>query len=128
MKKQMNFAEALPYQECFDAVLADKATLAQAIEVDAVVNGVHRYMQAAGSKASQLIDSRTNLLAGLPEDKHKAVHELLDGTKNATTPRIQFDTVEQTIVTPDESTAAAVAREKAAAEATAKAIPGTLVP
>lgn len=113
-KTIMKFTEALPFQESFEAVLAGTATVSQAIEVDAVVNGVHRYMQAAGSAASQLIDARTNALASAPEGKRAAMAELFDG-KNPKPPRILFDSDEQAIMTPEESAAAKAVRDAAAA-------------
>ena len=103
-KTVMNFAEALAYQDAFEAVIAGTATHAQAIEVDAVVNGVHRYMQAAGAAAGKIMDARINLLAAIPEDQHGALAELLDrGSKAA--PRILFYRAAEAIVTPAEKAA-----------------------
>ena len=101
---KLSFSDAASYQASFDAVVAGTATWAQAKEVEAVMQGFE-YLRAIGNAAGQVIDARTNQLAGIPADKQEAFVKLLDGDPPVQ-PRIAYDGDLKQIGSPSEIAAA----------------------
>jgi hypothetical protein len=80
--------QATEFQDSIDAVLAGKATLAQAQEVHAVIEGLWSWARLPWQLATDQIEGRRRVLETVPPDRREAVRVAL-GEEG--TPRIRYN-------------------------------------
>jgi hypothetical protein len=88
--------QAVEFQDSIDAVLAGKATLAQAMEVHAVIEGLWAWARLPWQMATDQIEGRRRVLEMVPPDRQEAVRAAL-GDEGA--PRIRY--IEDDLSRPD---------------------------